>query len=138
MDLFIQQIVQLLLGWKGGRLGVRRQSSLWEAQRLSETPGGAGWGERRSGGPPQTMQFVVFSPNTHVQVLLWDWDRSSSDDFLGEGQFQTTGAPPSPPSRAAALCVAIHPVPAGGQFWGSAGLTCNTPHFGMPAFHPVD
>eukprot|EP00667_Euglena_gracilis_P006800 EG_transcript_6859 len=39
----------------------------------------------------ETMQFVVFSPNAHVQVLLWDWDRSSSDDFLGEGQFQTTG-----------------------------------------------
>eukprot|EP00668_Euglena_longa_P019246 GGOE01023962.1.p1 GENE.GGOE01023962.1~~GGOE01023962.1.p1 ORF type:complete len:543 (-),score=148.62 GGOE01023962.1:232-1860(-) len=39
----------------------------------------------------ETMQFLVFSPNSHIQVCLWDWDRSSSDDFLGEGQFQTTG-----------------------------------------------
>ena len=61
---------------------------------------------------------MVFSPQCHVMLWLWDWDRLSQDDWMGEAYLSTSGTPsavqgPSlPPFCAAApLCPRGHGVP---------------------------
>ena len=39
----------------------------------------------------ETLEFFVYSPDCDVQLWMWDWDKSSGDDFMGEATFHTSG-----------------------------------------------